>query len=208
MKGQTQAFSFHGCTVTVGVDWADQEHEYFARDHQTGRVWRGSFASQPEAVRAWIDQLKHDCPQQDIAIAVELKRGALVYQLVDEDRVKICPVQPTAIKNYRKALDPSGRKNDPTDASHIHDFAVKHPKQVRVLKVIEEEVEALSRLNEGRRHLVERRVRLCQQLGALLKDLYPQALWLFAGTQRYAEVFLSFLECWPTFMALRKVSEK
>src|SRR5215475_12838146 len=51
-----------------------------------------------------------------VAIAVEQKRGALIYALMHVEFLHLYPVNPVAVAKMREAFYPSGAKDDPLDA--------------------------------------------------------------------------------------------
>ncbi len=50
-------------------------------------------------------------------------------------QVRIFPVNPLALSNYRKAFAPGGGKNDPVDAHLLMQFLQHYREQLRELKV-------------------------------------------------------------------------
>lgn len=51
-----------------------------------------------------------------IAIAVELSKGPIIYALQHFDFFTIVPINPTTLAKYRTAFKSSKAKDDPTDA--------------------------------------------------------------------------------------------
>ena len=79
--------------AVVGVDWGDKQHAFEIRASD-GRRRRGSFESRPEAVHAWVAELRGEYRGGTIAVAVEQNRGALIYALSRYDFIELVPVQP------------------------------------------------------------------------------------------------------------------
>jgi len=187
--------------AVVGVDWGDKQHAFEIRASD-GRRRRGSFESRPEAVHAWVAELRGEYRGGTIAVAVEQNRGALIYALSRYDFIELVPVQPARSAAYRKMAHPSGAKSDPLDAGLLCDYVEKHGETIRAIAPTDPLTRELLLLSEWRRKFVEQRVALCQQLRDTLKQYFPQALaW---GGELGAPMSLAFVEQWPTLEHLRR----
>ncbi len=60
-------------TITIGIDWADQQHE-FAATLPDGFIQTGSFQQKPAAIKQWIDGFRSRFPQTRLDIAIETSR--------------------------------------------------------------------------------------------------------------------------------------
>jgi|WetSurMetagenome_2_1015567.scaffolds.fasta_scaffold122704_1 transposase len=195
------------CTAFVGVDWGDQEHAYCILAADGSAVARGTLKQTPEAIAVWATQLRRQFGGRPVAVCLEQSRGALIFALMQYDFLLLCPLNPAQLAAYRKALHPSGAKDDPTDAELIARFACNHSDQLRVWKPADEITRGLGLLSEQRREWVEQRVALENQLRQRLKETYPQALQLFPG-DLHAERFLTFLAKFPTLGELQRASPR
>lgn len=184
----------------VGVDWGDKQHAFEIRGGD-GRRRRGTFESRPEAVHAWVAELRAEYPTGTIAIALEQSRGALFYALRRYDFIELVPVQPARSAAYRKMAHPSGAKSDPIDAASVCDYVDKHGETIQASSESDPLTRELLVLVEWRRKLVEQRVAFCQQLRDTLKQYFPQALSWFG--ELGAPMSLAFLEQWPTLRAVQ-----
>ena len=97
----------------VGIDWADQKHVWGLQAVGSEKRESGELEHTPEAVEAWVGQLCQRFGNRPIAVAVEQLRGALVYMLAKYEPLHLFPVPPTMSASMRKALYPSGSKDDP-----------------------------------------------------------------------------------------------
>jgi len=183
----------------VGVDWGDKEHAFEIRG-KDGKRRGGVFESRPEAVHAWVAELRREYPTGTIAVAVEQNRGALIYALSRYDFIELLPVQPARSAGYRKIMHPSGAKSDAIDAALVCDYVDKHGETIRAIAPADPLTRELLVLVEWRRKLVEQRVALCHQLRDTLKQYFPQALDWFG--ELGAPMSLAFIEQWPTLDAL------
>jgi hypothetical protein len=68
------------CKATVGLDWADQQHDVFVR-FANGDSYRQKIDSRPEAVQEWLLELRSACAEAKIAIDLEQRCGALFFEL-------------------------------------------------------------------------------------------------------------------------------
>lgn len=185
----------------VGVDWGNKQHAFEIRGRD-GRRRHGFFESRPEAVHAWVAELRAEYPKGKIAVAIEQSRGALIYALSRYDFVELLPVQPARSAAYRKMAHPSGAKSDPIDATLICDYVDKHGETIKAIAPTDALTRELLVLVEWRRKLVNQRVAFCHQLRDTLKQYFPQALDWFG--ELGAPMSLAFLEQWPTIESLRR----
>src|SRR5574342_781062 len=100
----------------VGLDWADQKHVVTLQGANRDQRERFTLDQTPEALQNWIQLLRDRFAGRPVAIAVEQKRGALIYALMHVDFLHLYPVNPQTLSQFRKAFYPSGAKDDPIDA--------------------------------------------------------------------------------------------
>jgi transposase len=185
----------------VGVDWGDKQHAFEIREGD-GRRRRGTFESRPEAVHAWVAELRAEYPSGTITIALEQSRGALFNALRRYDFIELVPVQPARSAAYRKVAHPSGAKSDPIDAASICEYVDKHGETIEPTAESDPLTRELLVLVEWRRKLVDQRVAFCHQLRDTLKQYFPQAL-AWAG-ELGSPMSLAFVEQWPTLETLHR----
>lgn len=195
------------CAAFVGVDWGDQEHAYCVLPVGGGPAWHGVLKQQPEAIAAWVAQLRERFGGRPVAVCLEQSRGALMFALMQYEFLLLCPINPAQLAAYRRALYPSGAKDDPTDAELAAQFLRDHSDQLRVWQPDDDISRGLSMLSQQRRDWVEQRVALENQLRQRLKETYPLALQLFPG-DLHAEGCLAFLAKFPTLKELQRASPR
>ena len=193
------------CAAFVGVDWGDQGHAFCILPIEDGPASRGSLEQRPEAIAAWVAQLRQRFGGRPVAVCLEQSRGALMFALMQYEFLLLCPINPVQLAAYRKALHPSGAKDDPTDAELAARFLRDHSDQVRVWQPDDDISRGLRLLSEQRRDWVEQRVALENELRQRLKETYPLALQLFPG-DLHAEGCLAFLAKFPTLKELQRAS--
>ena len=188
-------------TAFVGLDWADAKHDICV---QAAACEAREFDRFPHKVAA-IDEWAHSMQQRfggQIAVALELSRGPIVYALQKYDFFVLFPINPSMLAKYRQAFKPSRAKDDPTDAELALDLLLRHRERFQPLKPQSVPMRKLCMLVEQRRRLVGDKTRYTNRLGNALKQYYPQALQWFE--QRDTVVFLDFLTRWPTLTQAKR----
>jgi transposase len=160
----------------VGMDWADQKHDYCQSDASGQALHKGQLDARPEAVAEFVNQLRQKAKGGRVAICLEQTRGALIHQLMGAEFIDLYPINPQALANYRKAFAVSRAKDDPTDAYLLWEFLVKHFDHLRLWQPDDVTTRKLALLVEDRRDLVDQRTRLSNKLTAALKSYFPQAI--------------------------------
>lgn len=186
----------------AGLDWADQRHEIRLQAADSPRIEPFTVEQTPEALHAWVAELRARFPQGKIALALEQSRGAVIYALMNYDFLLLYPVPPLTLARYREAFAPSGAKSDPNDADLLLELVRTHRDRLRAWQPDEALTRQLRLLAEHRRHLVGERTRLTNRLTALLKTYFPQALDWVGDLRRPAAC--EFLRAWPTLEAVQQ----
>src|SRR4051794_36731917 len=79
----------------VAIDWASQEHVVASAPSAGGRAEISKLKNTPEAVELWAASLRQRFPGGLVAVALEQKRGAVIYMLSKYDHLVLYPVPPT-----------------------------------------------------------------------------------------------------------------
>ena len=188
-------------TAFIGIDWADAKHDICM---QAAGDERREFSCMPhkvEAIDNWAQSLYRRFGGQ-MAVALELSKGPLVYALQKYDFFVIFPVNPSTLASYRETFTPSGAKDDPTDAEYVLDLIMRHADCFEPLQPQSVEMRTLMSLVEQRRRLVDDRVRTTNRLRDTLKQYYPQALEWFDRID--TSLFCDFIERWPTLVQVKR----
>jgi transposase len=188
-------------SVLIGLDWANKKHDICLQSTDESTRCFEVIQSSPEAIECWIQGV-HKRFKGQIAIALELDKGPIVYALQKYDYVTIFPVHPLMLSKYRQVFSPSGAKDDPTDAELALDMMLKYPNKVKPLSVPSSEMRKLRHLVEQRRTLVDDKRRLANRLINSLKQYYPQPLDWFS--HRDTDLFCEFICHWPTLQILKR----
>lgn len=187
----------------VGLDWSDRKHDYYLYLPGPQTLITGEFAQTPEAIDAWVRQVREQGGDGPIAVAIETSRGPLIYALMKYPEVVIFPINPKALARYREALHPTGPKDDPSDAALALDLLRKHRDQLRPWQPDDAATRQLALLVEHRRQWVGHCTAVTNQLQAALKNYFPQALALLED-QLDTRLAADFLRKWPTLAALQR----
>ena len=188
----------------IGLDWADQQHVICLRAADSSQIETSVLDQKPESLQAWVQQLRLRFAGRPVALILEQSRGGLLYALMDVDFLRLYPINPQTLAKFRKALYPSGAKDDPTDAALLLELLEKHREHLHVRVPDDPDTRCLRLLNEARRKLVNQKTALTNEVTSLLKGYFPQALsWAGDLDTRRAGVFL---EKWPSLEVLRRSS--
>ena len=186
----------------IGFDWGDKEHAFCLFSANDAKPQTGKLFHSAETLHAWFQALAQRFGGRPVALALESNQGALWHVLAQYPWLAIYPINPVTSARYRKAFIPSGAKDDVPDAVVLLDLVRLHRDKLRQLDWEDENTRTLASLVEVRRDTVDRRTQTLNQLTALLKSFYPQALEL-AGGDLSAPLALEFLRRWPDLISLK-----
>lgn len=188
----------------VALDWGDTTHSFAWQKTDDVQLRRGHLPATPEALHDWLDQLREACGGQRVALAVEAGRNGLLHALLEHAGwLTVYPVHPTTSARFRLAFAPSGAKDDAPDAEVILALLRQHRDRLKPFTPDTPAARELAALVEQRRGAVDQRTVLVNQLIALLKRCYPQAL-VMAGEDLGAPLAIAFLRRFPCLSAVRK----
>lgn len=190
----------------IGLDWADKKHDICLMTVGEAGQRVAEYAvikHDPGEIQDWARRLRERFGQEArIAVALELERGPVVSALLEYDIFVLFPVRPDGLAKYRQTFTPSRAKDDPSDAFLAADFVRRHPERFSPLKPERPQMRQLRRLVQDRRQLVQDRTRLVNRLTWHLKAYHPLVLSLFRD--KFTDVFLDFVDRWPTLDALKR----
>jgi transposase len=113
-------------------------------------------------------------------------------------------INPVTLTRYREAFTPSRAKDDPVDADLLCELVARHREQLKAWQPDDLCTRKLGHLTQARRRSVNMRTRLSNQLKALLKSYFPQALEL-GGEDLTTLMACALLQKWPSLQQLKKV---
>jgi len=176
----------------IGIDWADRKHDIALYDCASDSWQESVIPSRPQDLLDWVNLLRARYGEGRIAVAMEQKRGPLLYALCQYENLVLFPINPRTVANYRKAFQPSRAKSDPVDARLLVELMQKHPDKLERWVAGCPQTRALRQWVESRRMLVGEKVRLTNRITASLKSYFPQVLDWFEDKDTL--VFCEFIE--------------
>jgi transposase len=186
----------------IAIDWADREHAWAMQVAGGPSRETGKLAHTPDAIELWAMQWAARFPGRRVAVALEQSRGALLYALQKYPHLVLYSVHPSTSYAYRKAMFPSGSKDDPRDADLLLDLLTLHRRRLRALHPDTEQTRKLQALVEKRRQLVDERTAQTNRITDQLKLYFPQVLDWF--DELHAPITVAFLRRWPTLPQLQQ----
>ena len=188
-------------TAVIGIDWADAKHDICVQACDSDAREFSQIVHKVEAIDEWAQSMYKRHGGQ-MAVALELSKGPIVSALQKYDFFVIYPINPTTLARYREAFNPSGAKDDPTDAELALDILLKHTSHFEPLNPQSIEMRMLMIMVEQRRLLVNDRIRSTNRLRNALKQYYPQTLDWFDHIDTF--LFCAFIKQWPTFAQVKR----
>ena len=187
----------------IGADWADQKHCMVTRPPEGSQSQTHWVDQKPQHLDDFFLGLREKYPTGRIGVVLEQSRGALLYALLKYPFLRLYPINPRCLADFRDAMIASGAKGDPSDAELLCVMGQKHSEYLRELELNDPATRQLVLLTEQRRGIGDEQTALSNQLGSALKCYYPVALELFSD-DIVAPIALSFLKRWPHLAALKK----
>ena len=190
----------------IGIDWADEKHDVSLYEVTTGKSEAATIRQSPEALQEWLGQLRSRYGDGNVAVVVEQGRGGLLNALMGCEFLVLYIINPKSLSSFREAFYGSGATSDPVDAELMREMVRQNPSRFRAWRPDNALTRSLRLLTEGRRDLVNQSTAVTNQLTALLKGYYPQALqWIGSLNTVWA---CDFLERWPTLQSLQSGSRR
>jgi transposase len=187
----------------IGLDKSDQKINVSLRRLGTERIERSIIKGRAEALHSWVATLCARFPGERVAICLEQPAGGLIHALMGYDFMVLFPINPVTLARYREAFTPSRAKDDPTDADFLCELVALHGQQLQAWQPDDVCTRKLRHLTQARRSSVNMRTRLSNQLKALLKTYFPQALEL-CGDDLTTPMACALLQKWPSLQQLKK----
>ncbi len=166
----------------VGIDRSDRKIDVTVLDPSGGRLGQREISSGPDSLEDWIADLRAEFPEGRLALCIEQPCANLAAFFSRYDFVELILVNPATYRKWHDAFGPSKAHDDVTDGAGLAELAQQNHAKLTVWKPDDSPTRKLRSLVESRRSLVDLRTRLNNQLVALLKNYFPQALEL---TGRY-----------------------
>lgn len=190
----------------AALDWGDQKHAWALQVAGEQTCQRGQLAHTPEAIHEWVLELRQRFGERPIAVALEQARGALLFALSKYGNLVLYPLHPAMAARFRQAMHPSGSKDDPLDAEVQLELLLKHRDRLQSWQPDSALTRELQFPVEDRRHLVDHKTALLNQLIQRLKLYFPQVLSWCGGTDSL--LLWRLLEHWPDLETMQQVPRR
>lgn len=186
----------------AAIDWGSKQHAWSLLPASGGSMETGILPHTAEAVEVWAMNLHQRFAAHPIALAVEQKRGPLVYMLGKYNHLVLHPVPAAMSASYRRAFIPSGAKSDPGDARLLLDLLLHHRERLRPLSADTAATRLLQFLVESRRQLVQQKVDALLRLIDCVQQYFPQLRTWFGRLD--TPLVGDLLERWPVLSQLQR----
>ena len=188
----------------IGLDRGDRFIDWVEISPLDGSgLARGQVANRPEPLREWVLGLQARYGDAPIAIAVEQPAAPLLEFLRPFAFITLFPLNPAAVAAYRLSFKPSRAKSDALDAEMVGRFLRDRIGKLRAHQPDTVLTRKIASLTRHRRGFVDLRTAATNQLTAVLKGYFPQALELI-GDDLAAPLALAFLRKWTTLQSLKR----
>lgn len=185
----------------VALDWGDRKHCWTMLPAASAVTEKGELDNTPEAIAEWAAALADRFGAAPIAVALEQRRGAVVYMLLRHPNLVLFTVPPGMSASYRRAFCPSGAKSDPGDTALLLDLLVHHRERLGRYEPDDPTTRLLQLLAQERRQTVDDKTRMVLRLTDCLKQYFPQILRWFGSVD--APLVADLLEKWPELEKLQ-----
>jgi len=197
-NNQNQSFA-----AFIGLDKSDKKINVSLQRCGTAKIERSIIKGGAEALHAWVATLCTRFAHRQVAICLEQPAAGLIHGLMGYDFIVLFPINPMTLARYREAFTPSRAKDDPTDADFLCELVALHREQLKAWQPDDVCTRKLRHLTQARRRSVNMRTRLSNQLKALLKGYFPQALEL-CGDELTTPMACALLQKWSSLQQLKR----
>jgi transposase len=184
-------------TLWVGIDWATEEHQVCGVDAQSKRLFEWKVPHSGDGIADFVERLlkKAGGRVEEIAVAIETPRGAIVEALIDRG-IASFSINPKQADRFRDRHRVSGAKSDALDAFVLADSLRTDEKLYRRIELGDELVVELRELRRAHEALTRDGVGLVSRLREQIHRYYPQILEL--GSLHDDRWLLALIERAPT----------
>jgi len=161
--------------IYVGIDWATQAHQACVLDSARQILAERSFAHAGNAIAAfaqWLNELAGGHPEQ-VAIAIEVPRGAVVETLVERG-FHVFAINPKQLDRFRDRFTLAGAKDDSRDAETLASSLRTDGRAFRKLAFDEPALVELREYSRLTDELTQEKNRLANRIRQQLWRYYPQ----------------------------------
>ena len=167
-----------------GIDWAENHHDIAVVDDRGQLVAKRRISNDASGLRLLLELLTEhgDTAEDPIPVAIETSRGLLVACLRASGR-PVYAINPLAVSRYRERHTVARAKSDHADALVLANILRTDMAVHRRLPADTELVQAIAVLARAGQDATWNRMQVANQLRSLLREYFPAALEVFAGTK-------------------------
>ena len=187
----------------VGIDRSDKKIDITVLDHEGRNLGHRQISSKPNSLQDWIIELRKQFPNGTLALCIEQPCANLAAFFSRFDFIDLLLINPATFRKWHDAFKPSKARDDATDSTGLAELAHQNYSKLTVWKPDDAKTRKLRALVEARRSLVDLRTKLNNQLVALLKNYFPQALEI-TGKYLHGKIACDLLAKWPTLQQIKK----
>jgi transposase len=193
----------HPYDLVIGLDRSDRKADLHLITLATGQHRSETIDTSPEALWEWLLELRQTQPQARVALCLEQPAVHLIAFLEAYEWITLFPINPITLQKYREAFVTSRAKDDGKDACYLAELLLNHADKLKAWTPEDSATRAVQQLVFHRRALVDERTSLTNRLIALLKQYFPQALFL-CGEDLWRPLATRFLLKWSSLQAVQK----
>jgi transposase len=164
-------------SLWVGIDWATEEHQICGVDGNGNKVFEWKVAHAGEAISEFADRLigKAGGAVEQVAVAIETPRGAIVEALIDRG-IAAFSINPKQADRFRDRHRVSGAKSDALDAFVLADSLRTDMPLYRRIELGDAVIVELRELRRAHDALTRDGTSLGSRLREQIHRYYPQLL--------------------------------
>ena len=189
----------------TGVDWGSQQHTVCVLDAAGRKIAAFAVPHSAAGLEELVARLRRLGDPAQRPVAIERPDGRVVDRLLEAGH-PVVPIQPHALKAWRRAQGLAGAKSDPGDAALLADYLRCLQQRLRVLQPFSPQTRALRAVVRTREDLVDQRVAAGNQLRACLEAFWPGAAVIFADVT--SPIALAFLARYPSPEAAQRLGQQ
>jgi len=189
--------------LIIGLDRSDRKADLYLIDPRSGKTEPQTVATAPEALHAWLAQLRQQHPEGRVAVCLEQPAASVILFLETYAWLTLYAINPITLQKFREAFVTSRAKDDGKDAQYLAELLLTHHHKLKPWQSDDGQTRQLQQLVLHRRAVVDERTGLSNRLQALLKQYFPQALGL-CGEDLWRPLATAFLLKWPTLQSVQK----
>lgn len=164
-------------SLWVGIDWATEEHQVCGVDARSKKLFEWKVPHTGGGIADFVDRLvaKADGHAEQVAVAIETPRGAIIEALIDRG-VAAFSINPMQLDRFRDRHRLGGAKSDEVDAFVLADSLRTDEKLYRRIELGDALIVEVRELRRAHEALSKDANALGSRLREQIHRYYPQIL--------------------------------